>query len=103
MIDKYHSFLLNRGKEVRVLQPGDEHEGVAEGIDALGNLLVIRNTGEKEQVFAGEVYNPWTVQLCLKWKGQGYIPYKHAKKDRTKTVCCVIYETSGSRENKETE
>lgn len=56
LIDKYHSFLLNRGKEVRVLQPGDEHEGVAEGIDALGNLLVIRkDTGEKEQVFAGEV------------------------------------------------
>ena len=30
-------------------------------------------------------------------------PYEHVKKDRTKTVCCVIYETSGSRETKETE
>ncbi len=56
MVEDYHGFLLNRGKEVRVLQPGEEYVGTAQGIDAMGNLIVIRkDNGKKEEVFAGEV------------------------------------------------
>lgn len=56
LIDDYHRFLLNKDREVRVLQPGDEHTGVARGIDELGNLIVERSdNGQTEKVFAGEV------------------------------------------------
>lgn len=56
LIEDYHGYLLNRDKEVRVLQPGDEHTGVARGIDEMGNLIVERSdNGQTEKVFAGEV------------------------------------------------
>lgn len=56
LINDYHGYLLNKDREVRVLQPGDEHTGVARGIDALGNLIVERSdNGQTEKVFAGEV------------------------------------------------
>lgn len=56
LIDDYQGFLLNKDKEVRVLQPGDEYEGVARGIDELGNLIVERkDNGRTEKVYAGEV------------------------------------------------
>ena len=55
-MEEYHSFLLNKDKEVRVWQPGDEHAGVARGIDAMGDLIVERSdNGQTEKVFAGEV------------------------------------------------
>ena len=41
---------------MRALQPGDEHAGVARGIDAMGDLIVERSdNGQTEKVFAGEV------------------------------------------------
>lgn len=56
LIEDYHGYLLNKDKEVRVLQPGDEHTGVARGIDEMGNLIVERSdNGQTEKVFAGEV------------------------------------------------
>lgn len=56
LMEEYHSFLLNKDKEVRVLQPGDEHAGVARGINAMGDLIVERSdNGQTEKVFAGEV------------------------------------------------
>ncbi len=53
--EAYDEMLINRGKTVRVLEPGHEYTGVAEGINELGELLVRREDGTLEQVFAGEV------------------------------------------------
>lgn len=53
--DDYQAILVNRGREVRVLEPAGEYRGVARGIDELGRLLVERENGQMEKVFAGEV------------------------------------------------
>lgn len=53
--DEYHSMLLNRGKEVRVLEPGSEYTAQAIGINEFGELLVQKNDGTVEAVYAGEV------------------------------------------------
>lgn len=53
--EEYHSMLLNAGRTVRVLEPGNEYSGTALGIDELGRLLVKRQDGSVEKVFAGEV------------------------------------------------
>ncbi len=53
--ETYDDMLLNRGQEVRVLEPGNEYNGVAEGIDTQGELLVRRKDGTLTQVYAGEV------------------------------------------------
>lgn len=55
MREAYNELLVNCGKEVRVLQPGNEYEGIAHGIDAEGNLLVETEAGEMRNVYAGEV------------------------------------------------
>lgn len=55
LVDIYHSYLINRNKEVRVLEPGQEYNGYALGIDELGRLLVRVKDGKIEKVFAGEV------------------------------------------------
>ncbi len=55
LLDEYNDMLLNRGQTVRVLEPGAEYTGVAEGINALGELLVRREDGTLAQVYAGEV------------------------------------------------
>ena len=47
---------MNRDQVVRVLEPGHEYTGVAEGINQDGELMVVRDdTGEKVSVYAGEV------------------------------------------------
>ena len=51
----YEAMLVNRGRAVRVLEPGHEYNGTAEGIDDLGMLLVRTPEGELKQVYAGEV------------------------------------------------
>lgn len=53
--DDYESFLVNRGKEVRVLDPAGEYTGTALGIDDKGELLVKLCDGRIERVYAGEV------------------------------------------------
>ena len=54
--EEYTKRLLNTGRPVRMLQPQEEFEGVARGIDTWGNLLVERtDSGVVEQVYAGEV------------------------------------------------
>lgn len=53
--DAYESFLVNRGKEVRVLDPVGEYTGIALGIDEKGELLVKLGDGRIERVYAGEV------------------------------------------------
>ena len=51
----YEAVLANQGKAVRVLEPGHEYGGVAEGIDDQGRLKVRTPAGEVERVYAGEV------------------------------------------------
>lgn len=54
LLEKYNGFLLNRGQQVRVLDPKGEYEGVAQGINEKGELLVEKD-GELIAVYAGEV------------------------------------------------
>lgn len=51
----YESLLVNKGKEVRVLDPKGEYQGIAKGIDETGQLLVEVQNGEVRRVYAGEV------------------------------------------------
>lgn len=51
----YDSILINRGQEVKVLEPGNEYRAVAEGIDKTGELIVKLPDGQRKYVFAGEV------------------------------------------------
>lgn len=53
--DSYNAYLINCGKEVRVLEPSGEYQGVAKGINKEGELLVEKENGEEMKVFAGEV------------------------------------------------
>lgn len=53
--EEYCSFLVNQGKEVRILEPGNERNGTALGINDKGELLVRNEKGEIEEVYAGEV------------------------------------------------
>lgn len=54
LVDKYNGFLLNCGQQVRVLDPKGEYNGVAQGINEKGELLVERD-GQVVAVYAGEV------------------------------------------------
>lgn len=51
----YNSLLINAEERVRVLEPGNEYEAYAEGINELGELIVRKEDGTIEHVFAGEV------------------------------------------------
>ena len=55
VMERYNELLLNRGRKVRVLEPGHEYTGMAEGIDSMGELLVRREDGTLARVYAGEV------------------------------------------------
>jgi len=55
MKEAYNEILVNRGKEVLVLEPGNEYQAVAHGINDVGELLVEKNDGSKVAVYAGEV------------------------------------------------
>ncbi len=52
---EYESLCVNTGKEVFVLDPKGEYKGIAEGINNKGNLLVRREDGSLENIYAGEV------------------------------------------------
>ena len=53
---EYNQICVNCGRKIRVLEPGHEYTGVAEGINQDGELMVVRDdTGEKVSVYAGEV------------------------------------------------
>lgn len=51
----YNSLLVNADERVKVLEPGNEYEAHAEGINELGELVVRKDDGTIENVFAGEV------------------------------------------------
>ena len=55
MQERYNEMLVNSGREVRVLEPGNEYNAYAFGINQTGELLVRKENGEEEAVFAGEV------------------------------------------------
>lgn len=54
-IDNYNRLLVNKNKEVVVLEPSKEYNGIARGINARGELLVEEPEGEIKKVYAGEV------------------------------------------------
>lgn len=54
--DKYNEMLINRNRQVRVLDPKGTYDGIARGINEKGELIVERgDTGETVLVYAGEV------------------------------------------------
>lgn len=55
ILTQYNSLLVNRDREVRVLDPKGEFGGIARGIDDRGKLLVEREDGRIAEVYAGEV------------------------------------------------
>ena len=55
LMDEYNEYLVNKGREVRVLSPDSQYQGTAQGIDKAGCLLVMREDGSVEAVYAGEV------------------------------------------------
>lgn len=56
LVAQYNRHLVNRNREVRVLDPKGEYEGVARGINEKGELIVERkDDGRTELVYAGEV------------------------------------------------
>jgi BirA family biotin operon repressor/biotin-[acetyl-CoA-carboxylase] ligase len=56
LVDKYNKYLVNCGKEVRVLDPKGEYDAYAEGINENGELIVKRkDNNETVLVYAGEV------------------------------------------------
>ena len=52
---EYNRRLVGREKEVRVLEPGNEYQATAHGINAKGELIVTKENGERETIYAGEV------------------------------------------------
>lgn len=52
---EYNQMLVNRNREVRVLAPKGEYEGVSRGITHTGELLVELSSGEIRKVMSGEV------------------------------------------------
>ena len=53
--EDYEALLLNKDSEVRVLSPGHEYLAKALGINEKGELLVQKEDGTIEEVYAGEV------------------------------------------------
>lgn len=53
--ERYNGLLLNKEREVRVLDPKGEYTAFALGINEKGELLVERENGRRETVFSGEV------------------------------------------------
>ncbi len=53
--EAYNQRLVNREKEVRVLEPGHAYTAYALGIDPFGELIVRLQDGTTQKVYAGEV------------------------------------------------
>ena len=53
--EEYESLLVNKGRQVQVLEPGHTYTGTALGIRESGELLVKREDGQVTAVYAGEV------------------------------------------------
>ncbi len=55
MKESYEDMLVNRKKEVRVLEPEHEFTGIALGINEQGELIVQKEDGSQQAIYAGEV------------------------------------------------
>lgn len=55
MQENYNKLLVNRDRDVRILEPGHEYNGHAIGINETGELLVRTEDGRMVEVYAGEV------------------------------------------------
>jgi BirA family biotin operon repressor/biotin-[acetyl-CoA-carboxylase] ligase len=55
LMEEYNGLLVNKDTRVKVLDPQNEFEGTARGIDKKGQLLVEKADGSMEAVYAGEV------------------------------------------------
>ncbi len=55
LLEEYNACLVNRGKEVCILDPSGEYRAVAEGIDESGSLLVTLPDGTRREIISGEV------------------------------------------------
>lgn len=53
--EAYDEMMVNRGRVVKVLSPGNEFMGTAVGTNEKGELLVEKDNGEIEAIYAGEV------------------------------------------------
>ena len=48
--ESYNEMLVNRGKEVRILEPGNEYNAHAYGINETGELIVRTQKGEEKHI-----------------------------------------------------
>ena len=55
LVEEYNNMLINKEKEIKVLEPGNEYTGTTHGINERGELVVEKPDGSIENVFAGEV------------------------------------------------
>lgn len=55
LIKSYNDLLVNKEAQVRVLDPKNVYEGISHGINELGELIVEKQDGNIENVYAGEV------------------------------------------------
>lgn len=55
LLNEYNQMLINKNREVLVLEPGWKYQAKALGINQKGELLVRKDDGSEEAVFAGEV------------------------------------------------
>ena len=53
--ESYQRHLQGVGSEVRVLDPAGEYTGISQGINDQGELIVVKDNGERVKVYAGEV------------------------------------------------
>ena len=55
LMDMYNKMLVNRGRDVLILGTKEQYQAHALGINRPGELIVKREDGTEEEVFAGEV------------------------------------------------
>lgn len=55
MLDGYNQILVNRGREVQILDAKGSYNATAFGINPQGELQIEREDGTREHIFAGEV------------------------------------------------
>lgn len=52
---EYNELCVNRGHQIRVMEPGHEYTGTTDGINEKGELVVKKEDGTETHVYAGEV------------------------------------------------
>lgn len=55
LYEEYNEICVNCGRQIRVLEPGNEYTGTTGGINEKGELVVRKDSGEEVCVYAGEV------------------------------------------------